>query len=89
MSTVQVQLPLGGSYTQPLGLFINNEYVDSHSSEKIESFDAATGEVIAAVQAADASVDVDLAVSAARAAFPGWRDTPTTEKRDLLLKLAS
>ncbi|SCU81954.1 LADA_0C02058g1_1 [Lachancea dasiensis] len=84
----EVQLPSGGSYEQPLGLFINNEYVASSCDEIIESMDASTGKVIAAVQAADAKIDVDRAVDAARKAFPGWRDTPAAQKRDLLLKLA-
>ncbi|SCV04260.1 LANO_0G09120g1_1 [Lachancea nothofagi CBS 11611] len=84
-----IQLPSGESYKQPLGLFINNEYVQSSSDETIESIDASTGKVIAAVQVADATIDVDKAVLAARKAFPGWRDTPAVQKRDLLLKLAS
>ncbi|SCU89652.1 LAME_0E04786g1_1 [Lachancea meyersii CBS 8951] len=85
----EIELPSGGSYNQPLGLFINNEWVASSCDEKIESIDASTGEVIAAVQAADAKLDVDKAVDAARKAFPVWRDTPATQKRDLLLKLAT
>lgn len=89
MSFAEVKLPSGKTYKQPLGLFINNEFVDSSCDEKIESIDASTGKVIAAVQAADAKVDLDRAVAAAREAFPAWRDTPAPEKRDLLLKLAS
>ncbi|CEP61491.1 uncharacterized protein LALA0_S03e04038g [Lachancea lanzarotensis] len=85
----EISLPAGGSYKQPLGLFINNEWVASSSDDTIESIDASTGETIVAVQAADAKIDVDKAVEAARKAFPVWRDTPASQKRDLLLKLAS
>lgn len=39
MSNLSVQLtaPNGRSYTQPIGLFINNEFVASKSGEKIAS----------------------------------------------------
>lgn len=39
MSNLSVQLtaPNGRSYTQPIGLFINNEFVASKSGEKITS----------------------------------------------------
>lgn len=39
MSDISVQLtaPNGRSYTQPIGLFINNEFVPSKSGEKITS----------------------------------------------------
>lgn len=39
MSDLSVQLtaPNGRSYTQPIGLFINNEFVPSKSGEKIAS----------------------------------------------------
>jgi aminobutyraldehyde dehydrogenase len=47
----------------------------------------ATGEVIAAVAECDAA-DVDDAVAAARAAFPGWRRTTPGERGELLLALA-
>ncbi|SCU90556.1 LAMI_0E02608g1_1 [Lachancea mirantina] len=85
----EIQLPSGKSYKQPLGLFIDNEFIKASGNESIDSYNPATGEVIASVMAADAGADVDKAVAAARKAFPGWRDTPATEKRDLLLKLAA
>lgn len=39
MSNLSVQLtaPNGRSYTQPIGLFINNEFVASKSGEKFAS----------------------------------------------------
>lgn len=88
MSFQNITLPSGETYEQPLGLYINNEYVDSHGSETLTSYNPATGEKICDVQCADAKIDVDIAVAAARKAFPGWRDTPAIEKRQLFLKLA-
>ncbi|MEX5563841.1 5-carboxymethyl-2-hydroxymuconate semialdehyde dehydrogenase [Pseudophaeobacter sp. 1A16562] len=32
--------------------------------------------------------DVDQAAAAAKAAFPAWRDTPATERREILLRIA-
>ncbi|MEJ6010434.1 aldehyde dehydrogenase family protein [Novosphingobium aquae] len=47
----------------------------------------ATEEAFAKAPAADAGT-LDAAVTAARAAFPGWRDTALKERRRLLLALA-
>jgi malonate-semialdehyde dehydrogenase (acetylating)/methylmalonate-semialdehyde dehydrogenase len=46
-------------------------------------YDPATGRVTAAVSFAD-TADVDAAVAAARAAFPGWRDTSLTRRAQVL-----
>ena len=47
----------------------------------------ATGDIFAA--APDASpTDLDAAVAAARAAFPGWRDTPVEARREAIIALA-
>lgn len=87
--TQEVTLPSGVKYTQPLGLFINNENVASSGDDVVESYNPATGELILAVQAADPKADVDRAVKAARDAFPQWRDLPAVEKRDLFYKLCA
>jgi 1-pyrroline dehydrogenase len=49
--------------------------------------DPATGDVLAEVTAAS-DADVDAAVTAARAAFPGWAGTAPGERAGALLKLA-
>ncbi len=49
--------------------------------------DSATGKQIAAVPAASAA-QVDAAVAAAEAAFPGWARTPPKERGSLLLRIA-
>jgi acyl-CoA reductase-like NAD-dependent aldehyde dehydrogenase len=48
----------------------------------------ATGEVTGEIRLA-APKDVDMAVAAARAAFPAWRALPGDKRRDLMLKMAS
>ncbi|KAH7159424.1 Aldehyde/histidinol dehydrogenase [Dactylonectria estremocensis] len=80
--------PNGIRYRQPLGLFINNQFVESRSGETISTIDPANEEEIARVHAADTS-DVEDAVRAAREAFEGgWIETPGTDRGRLLYKLA-
>lgn len=88
MSFAQISFQDGTSYQQPLGLFINNEFVDANGTDTLTSYNPANGEEICKVQCADPELDVNKAVKAARDAFPVWRDTPATEKRDLFYKLA-
>lgn len=57
------------------GLFINNRWVMPEGAKYLASHDPSNGEVLAqTVQAGQ--VEVDQAVSAARAAFDGWSRTP-------------
>ncbi len=49
--------------------------------------DPSTGDIQAEIPMAGAR-EVDAAVSAARKAFPAWRDMPPGERRDILLRLA-
>jgi malonate-semialdehyde dehydrogenase (acetylating)/methylmalonate-semialdehyde dehydrogenase len=51
-----------------------------------EVVNPATGETIATVPLSGAA-DVDAAVAAARAAFPGWRSTPSIERARMLFSL--
>ncbi|KAK6592113.1 aldehyde dehydrogenase (NAD+) [Botrytis cinerea] len=60
--------PNGKKYTQPTGLFINNEWVKSSTGQKITSINPSDESEIASVYAASAE-DVDTAVKAARAAM--------------------
>ena len=73
----------------PHKLFINNEWVDSHSGQTIEVVNPATGKVFARAAAADAT-DIDRAVRAARQAFDTgpWPALPPVERAKLLWKLA-
>lgn len=86
--TVELTAPNGKKYTQPTGLFINNEWVASSKGETITSINPTDESEIARVHAAEPE-DVDKAVAAARAAFNGpWRDLSTSERGDMLYKLS-
>ena len=86
--SVELTAPNGHKYTQPIGLFINNEFVKSKSGAKITTINPADEKEIASVYAASAD-DVDVAVAAARKAYKDlWRDTVPTDRGGLMLKLA-
>ncbi|KAA8905783.1 hypothetical protein TRICI_005240 [Trichomonascus ciferrii] len=89
MSQLEAKLkaPSGLEYTQPLGLFINNEFVEAKGGDSFEVYDPSTADTICKVQSASEE-DVDKAVSAARAAFKGWKKTPCFKRSRLMNKLA-
>lgn len=68
-------------------LFINGQFVPAKSGATIDVLNPANGELITKIAAADAE-DVDIAVAAAKRAFPSWSATPAAERGRLLLKLA-
>ncbi|KAK9465702.1 aldehyde dehydrogenase domain-containing protein [Lipomyces arxii] len=83
------KLPNGVEYEQPLGLFINGEFVAGKEGKTFEVLNPATGQNSGFVHEATA-VDVDIAVDAAEKAFyegPWSRITPA-DRGKLLLKLA-
>jgi len=57
----------------PLPLFIGGEWVEARSGESFPTVNPATGDELAVVSQGGEE-DVDRAVAAAAAAFPGWRD---------------
>uniref|UniRef100_A0A0C4DI69 aldehyde dehydrogenase (NAD(+)) n=1 Tax=Fusarium oxysporum (strain Fo5176) TaxID=660025 RepID=A0A0C4DI69_FUSOF len=84
----ELTAPNGVKYQQPLGLFINNEFVPAKSGSYISSVNPADEVEIAKVHAAEAE-DVDVAVQAARTALDGpWNDFTSTERGRLLGRLA-
>lgn len=90
MSDLSIELttPNGKTYTQPTGLFINNEWVASSKGQKITSINPSDESEITSVHAAEPE-DVDKAVEAARKAFRGpWRDMASNERGELMYKLA-
>lgn len=82
-----VTLPNGAQFTQPTGLFINNEFVPSKSGKTLESINPATGEVNGEVYAAEAE-DIDIAVDAAQTALKSWKKVTGEERGQYLYKLA-
>ncbi|EHK98351.1 putative Aldehyde dehydrogenase [Glarea lozoyensis 74030] len=91
MSDLSVELtaPNGRKYTQPTGLFINNEWVKSSSGTKITSINPTDETEITSVYAASVE-DVDKAVAAARKALkdPSWRDMAPTDRGNMMIKLS-
>jgi len=63
---------------------IGGRLVDSR--DEFETINPATGEVLATVASAG-QAEVDAAVAAAKAAFPGWAATPAKERGRLLRRL--
>lgn len=68
-------------------LFIDGQFVPALGGGEIDVVNPANGELITRIAAAQAE-DVDLAVAAAKRAFPAWAATPGAERGRLLLKLA-
>lgn len=60
-------------------LYIAGSWQSASSSNTLEVVDPATETTFAVIPAGDAS-DVDRAVEAAAAAFPGWSATPASER---------
>jgi len=87
--SIELTAPNGVKYTQPTGLFINNEWVKSSKGNKITSINPTDESEICSVEAAEPE-DIDKAVDAARKAFKGeWRDMASTERGELMFKLAA
>jgi len=104
--TIELKAPNGKSYTQPTGLFINNDWVKSSKGNKIISISPTHVTLksihhvitntnlrdeseICSVEAAEPE-DIDKAVVAARKALKGeWRDMASTDRGELMFKLAA
>ncbi len=63
--------------------WINNKPVAGSSGRTGQVYDPATGQVTAEVPFANVG-EVDVAVAAAREAFPGWRDTSLTRRQKIM-----
>ncbi|KAI0384846.1 aldehyde dehydrogenase [Hypomontagnella monticulosa] len=87
--SVQLKTPITGEYTQPTGLWINNEWVEGVDKKTFEVINPTTEEVICSVSEATEK-DVDIAVAAARKAFNGeWRTTTPQQRGIYLTNLAN
>lgn len=71
---------------QKLRPFIGGQYVESKTEKYMDVYDPSKGEVIA--QAPCCTKDeVEGAIAAAKAAYPGWRNTPAHKRAQLLFNL--
>jgi len=74
----------------PFQVFINNEWSDAASGKRFDTYNPATGDVLAQVAEGDAA-DVNRAVAAAKEAFrigSPWRMMDASERGKLLNRLA-
>jgi len=86
--TVELSTPTTGKYTQPTGLFINNEFVPAVDGKTIEVINPSTEEVLTSVQEATEK-DIDIAVAAARKAFEGpWSKVTPQDRGKFLVRLS-
>ncbi len=82
-----VRLPLL-DLVPPERVFIGGEWVGTSSGRSFPTYAPATGEIVAHVPWAE-EADVDRAVRAAVAAFPGWAETSGAERGARLRELAA
>ena len=66
--------------------WVNGEQVDAQSDRWADVFDSATGEKCAQV-VMSTEADVDVALAAAKAALPGWSNTPVLRRARVMFKL--
>ncbi|KAH8674934.1 aldehyde dehydrogenase domain-containing protein [Ilyonectria robusta] len=86
-SPVEISLPNGLKYSQPTGLFIDNEFVPA-AGEKFVVINPATNEEVITLPGASEE-DVDKAVAAARRAFEGeWSELAAVDRGAFLYKLS-
>lgn len=68
--------------------YINGELIAPNSGTYIDNYNPAIGKVYSCIPDSDES-DVQMAVAAAQAAFPKWSTTPTEERSNIMLRIAS
>jgi len=79
-----------GTSQQPIvrdRVFIGGEWVPSTGTGTLDVIDSTTEAVMGTIPEGSTK-DVDLAVAAARAAFPAWSATPVKERTDLLTRVS-
>ena len=66
--------------------FINGEFIASKAEKYTEAYNPSTGEVTAQVPCCTKD-EVEAAVAAAKAAFPGWSGTPVLKRVQVLYRM--
>ncbi|EXJ63692.1 hypothetical protein A1O7_00027 [Cladophialophora yegresii CBS 114405] len=69
-------------------LFINGEYVKSSSGETLSIYNPNDDTLVTDKVQVASEADVDRAVAAAKAAFPGWSSTPGAKRASIMNKFA-
>jgi len=72
---------------QKIKNYINGELVEPFSKNYLNNINPATGEIYSLIPDSDEH-DVDAAVNAAAAAFPGWSNMPVASRSAILLKIS-
>jgi aminomuconate-semialdehyde/2-hydroxymuconate-6-semialdehyde dehydrogenase len=67
--------------------YINGQLIDPVAGQHLDNINPATGKVYGTIPDGDAQ-DVDLAVKAAKAAFPAWSKTPAKERSAIIMKVS-
>jgi betaine-aldehyde dehydrogenase len=73
--------------TQTLRNFVGGSFVDTADGRSADLVDPSTGEVFAQAPVSS-EADVDRAMTAAAAAFEGWRDSTPSERQKALIRIA-
>ena len=73
---------------KPGRLFIDGQWREAADGGRLDVLDPSTGQVVTTVAAGTAK-DIDDAVTAARSAFPAWRDTHARERGRVLQRVAA
>jgi malonate-semialdehyde dehydrogenase (acetylating)/methylmalonate-semialdehyde dehydrogenase len=66
--------------------FINGQFVESKTQKYTDAYNPSSGEVIAKVPCCTKD-EVEQAIAAAKAAYPGWSGTPVIKRVQILYKL--
>lgn len=72
---------------QKLQNYINGDLIAPKAQQYLDNYEPATGEVYSLIPDSD-SEDVQLAVDAAKAAFPTWSNTPLEERMLIMMRIA-
>ena len=72
---------------QSIKNYINGELIGPVGKKYLDNYNPATGKVYSLIPDSDEK-DVQLAVDAARAAFPKWSHTPKEERSKVMMKIA-
>ncbi|KIZ05257.1 methylmalonate-semialdehyde dehydrogenase [Monoraphidium neglectum] len=85
LSSVPESAHAHGTAPPTTKLLINGDFVDSQTSQWVDVVCPATQDVVSKLPLTTPD-EFNAAVAAAKAAFPGWRDTPVSTRARVMLK---